>query len=211
MLIAAQSNEYPVKDQDRVLLDTVGAYRKTMTEFAAMKNLEVWYARLEIEKVLEEYGSQLQPKTVKRTEKALAKAQTKDSMAAFSKLTHIVDGEARIAAEPPLIVPAADLVDGHEREELFDGLHELLRTYRASLEHDRRVLLEEFRHRGLRAQGRGRRQRRHARLDRAAARARRRRPAVPADEGGPALGARGVPRARASSPTAASASSRASG
>ena len=28
---------------------------------------------------------------------------------------------------------------------MFDGLHELLRSYRATLEHDRRVLLEEFR------------------------------------------------------------------
>ncbi len=145
VLIAAQSNEYSVKVQDGILLDTVGAYRKTMTEFAAMKNLEVWYARIEIERVLEEYGSQLRPKTVKRTEKALTKAQTKDSMAAFSKLTHFVDGEARIAADPPLIVPAADLVSGAEREELYGGLHELLRTYRSSLEHDRRVLLEEFR------------------------------------------------------------------
>ena len=145
VLIAAQSNEYSVKEQDRVLLDTVGAYRKTMTEFAGMKNLEVWYARLEIEKVLKEYGSQLQPKTVKRTEKALVKAQTKDSMAAFSKLTHMVDGEPRIVAEPPLIMPATDLVTGKEREELTDGLHELLRTYRESLEHDRRALLEEFR------------------------------------------------------------------
>ena len=43
-----------------------------------------------------------------RTEKALAKARTKDSMSAFSKLTHVVDGEARIVAEPPLIVPIDD-------------------------------------------------------------------------------------------------------
>ena len=66
-------------------------------------------------------------------------------MAAFSKLTELVDGKPRIIAEPPLIVPVDDLVQGAERDELFDGLHELLRTYRSSLEHDRRVLLEEFR------------------------------------------------------------------
>ena len=66
-------------------------------------------------------------------------------MAAFSKLTHVVDGEARIVAEPPLIVPIDDLVAGLERDEMFDGLHELLRSYRDTLQHDRRVLLEEFR------------------------------------------------------------------
>ncbi len=145
MMIAAQNNDFSGKDQDQVVLDTVESYRSAMADFAAMKNLDVWYAHLEIESVLAELGSQLQPKAVKRTEKNLAKARTKDSMAAFSKLTHMVDGEARIVAEPPLIVPIDDLLEGKERDEMFDGLHELVREYRASLESDRRVLLEEFR------------------------------------------------------------------
>ncbi len=145
MLIAAQSNGFPVKDQERIVLDTVEEYRTAIAQFAAMKNLEVWYAHLDIESRLRELGSQLHARTVKRGEKSLAKARTKDSMSAFSKLTHVVDGEARIVAEPPLIVPLEDLAEGRERDEMFDGLHELLRSYRATLEHDRRVLLEEFR------------------------------------------------------------------
>jgi uncharacterized protein (DUF2252 family) len=145
MLIAARDNDFTVKEQDQIVLDTVGSYRSAMADFAAMKNLDVWYARLEIESVLEEIGSQLNPKGVKKTKKLLAKARTKDSMAAFSKLTRVVDGEARIVADPPLIVPIDDLLQGKERDEMFDGLHELLRSYRETLEHDRRVLLEEFR------------------------------------------------------------------
>jgi uncharacterized protein (DUF2252 family) len=145
MLIAARFNGFPVKDQEQVVLDTVEEYRIAMTSFAAMKNLDVWYAHLDIENTLKELGSQLKPRQYKRTEKALTKARTKDSMSAFSKLTHIVDGEARIVADPPLIVPIDDLVKGSERDEMFDGLHELVRSYRATLEHDRRVLLEEFR------------------------------------------------------------------
>jgi uncharacterized protein (DUF2252 family) len=145
MLIAARDNGFPVKDQERVVLDTVEEYRTAMAGFAAMKNLDVWYARLDIEQTLKELGPQLKPGQFKRTEKALAKARTKDSMSAFSKLTRVVDGEARIVAEPPLIVPIGDLAQGAEREEMFDGLHELVRSYRQTLEHDRRVLLEEFR------------------------------------------------------------------
>jgi uncharacterized protein (DUF2252 family) len=57
----------------------------------------------------------------------------------------VVGGETRIVAEPPLIVPIEDLAQGSEREEMFDALHEHLRSYRESLEHDRRVLLEQFR------------------------------------------------------------------
>ena len=98
------------------MLDTVAEYRTAMASFAAMKNLDVWYAHLDIENALEELGSQLKPKQVKRTEKALAKARTKDSMSAFSKLTHVVDGEPRIVAEPPLIVPIDDLAQGAERD-----------------------------------------------------------------------------------------------
>ncbi len=145
MLIASRDNEYAVKDQDRVVLDTVAAYRSAMADFAAMNNLEVWYARLDIENALDQFGSQLTPKMAKRTGKALAKARTKDSMSAFSKLARVTDGQARIVADPPLIVPLADLAAGRERDEIFDGLHELLRSYRATLEFDRRVLLEEYR------------------------------------------------------------------
>ena len=145
MLIAARDNDFAAKDQDKIVLDTVDSYRTAMADFAAMNNLDVWYAHLEIEKVLQEFGSQLKPKGVKKTEKLLAKARTKDSMAAFSKLTRMVDGQPRIVAQPPLIVPIDDLLQGKERDEMFDGLHELVRSYRETLEHDRRVLLEEFR------------------------------------------------------------------
>jgi uncharacterized protein (DUF2252 family) len=144
MLIAARDNGFRAKDQDRIVLDTVGRYRTAMAEFAAMSNLDVWYSRLDIESVLQEFGSQFKPKVVKRAQKGLAKARTKDSMTAFSKLTEVVDGEARIVDESPLIVPIDQLAQGREREEMFEELHGLLRGYRETLEFDRRVLLEEF-------------------------------------------------------------------
>jgi uncharacterized protein (DUF2252 family) len=145
MLIAARDNGFAVKNQDQIVLDTVEGYRTAMARFAGMKNLDVWYAHLNIENVLAELGSQLKAGSVRRTEKALAKARTKDSMSAFSKLARVVDGEARIVADPPLIVPIDDLVHGGERDEMFDWLHELLRSYRSTLEYDRGVLLEQFR------------------------------------------------------------------
>jgi uncharacterized protein (DUF2252 family) len=145
MLIGARDNGFRVKDQDQIVLDTVEEYRTAMNGFAAMNNMGVWYAHLDIENAIQELGSQLKPKTAKRAGKALAKARTKDSMAAFSKLTHVVDGETRIIDEPPLIVPIDDLVKGTERDEMFDALREQLGSFRDSLGHDRRVLLEQFR------------------------------------------------------------------
>jgi uncharacterized protein (DUF2252 family) len=144
MLIAARDNDFRVKDQQRIVLDTVDQYRTAMAGFAGMKNLEVWYSHLDIESVMADYASQYKEKMVKRTEKTLTKARTKDSMAAFSKLTHEVDGQARIVDQSPLIVPIEQLAPGDEREEMFEGLRELMRGYRETLEWDRRILLEEF-------------------------------------------------------------------
>jgi uncharacterized protein (DUF2252 family) len=144
MLIAARSNGFRAKEQDQIVLDTVGQYRTAMASFAGMKNLEVWYANLDIESVLQEYASQFKPKAVKRSEKTLAKARTKDSMTAFAKLTHVVDGKPRIVDQSPLIVPIEQLAQGEERDEFVEGLHQLVRDYRQTLEFDRRVLLEAF-------------------------------------------------------------------
>ena len=145
MLIAARDNGYSTKDEERIVLDTVARYRTAMAEFAGMKNLDIWYSHLEIESVLEELAPQFKQKQVKRTEKALAKARTKDSMTAFSKLTQSVNGDMRIVDQSPLIVPIEELAAGHERDEMFEALQQLLRRYRDTLEFDRRTLLEQFR------------------------------------------------------------------
>ncbi|MGD0453163.1 MAG: DUF2252 domain-containing protein [Solirubrobacteraceae bacterium] len=145
MLIAARNNGFSVKHQDRIVLETVEEYRTAMARFAAMGDLDVWYAHLDIDATVKELGSQLTPKIAERTERTLARARTRDSMSALSKLTHVVDGRTRILADPPLIVPIDDLAQGDERDEMFDLLHEHLRSYRKTLERDRRVLLERFR------------------------------------------------------------------
>jgi uncharacterized protein (DUF2252 family) len=143
MLIAAVDNGFSSKDQERIVLDTVGQYRDSIRQFAAMGNLEVWYARLDIEDALQKYGSQFKQKQVQRTEKALAKARTKDSMSAFSKLTNVVNGRVEIVDQSPLIVPLEELA-GDRADEVFDELRTLIRGYRNTLEFDRRVLLQEF-------------------------------------------------------------------
>ncbi|MBV9421831.1 MAG: DUF2252 domain-containing protein, partial [Solirubrobacterales bacterium] len=115
-----------------------------ISNFAGMQNLEVWYSSLDIESVVREFGSQFKSKQMARTEKTLAKARTKDSMSAFSKLTQSVDGHVRIVDESPLIVPIERLAAGYAREEMFDWLREGVHRYRETLEFDRRVLVEEF-------------------------------------------------------------------
>lgn len=144
MLIAARDNGYGRKNQDRIVLDTVAQYREAMRTFAGMGNVAVWYAHIEIEPVLRNFATRFKRKRVQQTERDLAKARTRDSMSAFSKLTQRVDGRAEIVDQSPLIVPLRVAAPGPEGEQLLKRLRTLLRTYRQSLDHDRRVLLEQF-------------------------------------------------------------------
>jgi uncharacterized protein (DUF2252 family) len=144
MLIAALDNGFAVKDQEAVVLATVREYRTAMRRFAAMKNLDVWYARLEIEAAIHEAAARFKTRQVERAERQVAKARARDSMAAMAKLTEVVDGEVRIVDQSPLIVPVTKLAAGDAADAIFEELRELIRVYRASLEPDRRVLLEQF-------------------------------------------------------------------
>src|SRR5256885_3099327 len=144
MLIAARDNGFRRKAQEQIVRETVGQYHTAMVNFAGMTNLDVWYSHLDIESAIQEFGSQFKPKMVKRSEKALAKARTRDSMTAFSKLTERVDGTARIVDQSPLIVPIEQLAPGDERDALLGEIRQLMRRFRESLDFDRRVLLEQF-------------------------------------------------------------------
>ncbi|HTX32571.1 MAG TPA: DUF2252 domain-containing protein [Solirubrobacteraceae bacterium] len=144
MLIAARDDDFAAKDQDRIVLDTVAQYRTAMREFAGMGNLDVWYARMEIESILQRFASQFKTKQVKRTQAALDKARTRDSMSAVAKLTQRVNGRAEIVDQSPLIVPLRALLSGPEEAEWREELRRLVRVYRNSLDFDRRVLLEEY-------------------------------------------------------------------
>jgi uncharacterized protein (DUF2252 family) len=144
MLIATQHNGYPARRRDRVVLDTVAAYRTAMATFAASNNLDVWYTHLDVEQLIEEFAGQFRPSLVKRTEKAVTKARTRDSVSVFSKLATDVDDTPRIVADPPLIVPIADLAVDRTRDELFAELSELLIAFSDTLQPDRRVLVGQY-------------------------------------------------------------------
>ena len=82
----------------------------------------------------------------KRAEKTLAKAHTRDSLQALSKLCEQVDGRYQIVSQPPIVVPARDLAAayGLSPEQVVPVIHEQFRAYRATLQDDRRHLLERF-------------------------------------------------------------------
>ena len=143
--ICGRDRNFTNAQREAVVLRVAREYREWMRKLAAMPNLQVWYARLDvgtIEKQIKEQGAAKQAAAV---EAAAAKARTKDSMKAFSKLTHEVDGEAKIVSDSPLIVPIRELIEPARLESAQEELRGIFRNYRRTLQQDRRHILEQFR------------------------------------------------------------------
>ena len=139
--------------------------------FAGMGTLDLWYARIEVDQILEPVR-QSSSKRLKRVERNVAKARSKDSIKAFGKLTEMVDGEPRIVSDPPLIVPIEEVAPPGELHRLDDFIRGVIRSYRRTLTADRRRAARALPLCPRGAQGRRRGQRRNPRLDHAAARPR---------------------------------------
>jgi uncharacterized protein (DUF2252 family) len=146
--LAVAGRDRGFKDSIRrsIVLATVREYRKAMARFAEMRNIELWYTRLDVAGIVEQFAASMSGKQTKRFKQSVAAVHTKDSMRALSKLCRSVDGELRIVGDPPLVTPIEDILPGAEREQLEDVVRRMIRTYRRTLPHDRRHLLESYRY-----------------------------------------------------------------
>jgi uncharacterized protein (DUF2252 family) len=143
--VAGRDRGLSDKQRRTVNLMVGRAYRESMSEFAGMTNLALWYTRLDTEDIVAAWAKSATREQAKRYERNLAKTRSKTSLKAFAKLTEIVDGEARIVSDPPTIVPIEEIAgDGaHELDEFLRGV---IRSYRQTLSRDRRKLLERYRY-----------------------------------------------------------------
>ena len=155
--IAARNNGFSAADASASTLASVRAYREAMAEFAAMGNMDIWYARMTEEQVMAAIGSLTKgertkgaaaeaKKGAKTAKRSVKKAHTRDSLQALSKLGEVVDGRYRIISQPPVVIPARDLeaMYGYSGDQFQDMVHHQFRAYRSTLQEDRRHLLERF-------------------------------------------------------------------
>ena len=167
-MIAARNNGFSKADARAATQASVTAYREAMAGFAQMPTMDVWYAHMDEDELMAAIRStvaqtkkqakeakkgkkdgeqeKLAKLAEKRAEKNAAKAHTLDSLQALSKLGELVDGQYRIVSQPPVIVPARDLAAtyGLSPDEVMPVIHDQFRAYRATLQMDRRHLLERF-------------------------------------------------------------------
>ncbi|HTE63520.1 MAG TPA: DUF2252 family protein, partial [Solirubrobacteraceae bacterium] len=144
--VAGRSRGFDDKQRRAINLTVTRAYREAMTDFARMRTVDVWYSRLNMDEVSARFRELATPKQVRQYDANVEKAQSKNSLKAFAKLTRMVDGEPRIVSDPPLIAPVEDLMDASDHARIHDAAREIVRAYRETLSDDRRRLLERFRY-----------------------------------------------------------------
>ncbi len=171
--IAARNNGFSTATAREVTMTCVAAYREAMAGFAGMRALDVWYARLEedeLETAMRRAARQMAKdkaakrtakdkkaakpakdpkeaeKLVRRGMKTAQKAHTRDSLQALSKLGEMAGGRYRIVSMPPVVVPFRELhtMYGISPDELQNMIRHQFQEYRATLQADRRQLLERF-------------------------------------------------------------------
>ena len=149
--VAARELGAAARDRREIVLAAVREYRRTMQLASEMGVLEAWYSHLTADEVMamvdqEVVAGRLTRKEGVRAHKVVEKARTRVHRRSFERLVHVVDGQLRIAPDPPLIVPFDDLLGPDaRRDETEDWAQLLIEAYRATLS-DARHPLEEFRY-----------------------------------------------------------------
>ena len=142
------SRENGLSDAQRRALNTrVGrAYRESMAKFAAATTAEVWYAHLAMTgQLVDRLAKRPDAKDLKMARKVADKARRRDSRQAVRKMIRIVDGHAEWIADPPFLVPLADLVPERDQASLLNGMAELLESYAETVSPDIAHLLRNYR------------------------------------------------------------------
>ncbi|HEX6457127.1 MAG TPA: DUF2252 domain-containing protein [Solirubrobacterales bacterium] len=141
--VAGRQLGFGGRRREKAVRAGAAGYRNSIRSFAGMRNIDVWYARIDVESRLAGLRSQVAGRRFRKVERGLAKAEAKDSLRALRKLTHEVDGRLRIVSDPPLITPVGELAGAAAAEA---QLHSVLDAYVESLPEDRRHLAASYRY-----------------------------------------------------------------
>jgi len=143
--VAARDRSFDDPTRVLVATESVLSYVAAMREFAAMGHLDVWYERITVDDIAARWGATASKAMTRRFERTVQRARSKNRLRAFEKLVETSDGVSRFRSDPPVLVPARDLIEEHELDELMTTIGRSLQLYRRTLSPDRRVLLDRYR------------------------------------------------------------------
>jgi uncharacterized protein (DUF2252 family) len=149
--IMGRDRGFSPADRRAIVMAGVAEYRDRMRRAARVGGLDAWYDHFEAGMLLKLVRKEVRVKRVTKgegraVEDMVAKARTRDSTRVFTKRADEIDGELRILADPPVIIPIEDLVrPGSDWEDPGPMIKKLLASYRRTLG-DQHHPLEEYRY-----------------------------------------------------------------
>ena len=146
--IAARDHGFPGPVRRSIVQHCARAYREAMLEMAEKRAVDLWYTRLDSD-LIQGYVAALGGKDAKKMARDLTRAENKHDLRALSRLTAEVEGRTRLRSDPPLLVPARELLEGDARLRFTASVEEALRNYRTSLPRDRRAVFDLYRYRDM--------------------------------------------------------------
>jgi uncharacterized protein (DUF2252 family) len=137
-VLACRSNGLSEDDAHDTALACARAYREHMAEFSQMRALDVWYASLDVEKMLSQIKDAASRKRAhKRILKARKRSVTEHE---FPVLADTENEVVTIKDNPPLIYHW----HGMGKDEYLKNVRQGFAEYRSTLPDERRVLLDRF-------------------------------------------------------------------
>ena len=149
--IMGRDRGFSPADRRSVVLTAAREYRQRIRRAARLGTLAVWFDNLDVAalvRILDKEAASVPhgKEARRRAMRSLRQARTRDSAHVYAKRTAEVGGEPRIVADPPLIVPAEDLIepgsDWAGTERMLAGV---MSEYRGTLDR-RHHPIEEFRY-----------------------------------------------------------------
>lgn len=124
-------------DQEAAARATLEGYREHIHEYSEMGFMEVWYATIDEQSIL----NVISPDTRQRVGAVFKRARKRNHLQVLEKMTELVDDRCRILDEPPLIFHVETIASGRPSRE---ALGMFLEVYLESLADDRRELLSRY-------------------------------------------------------------------
>jgi uncharacterized protein (DUF2252 family) len=137
-VLAARSNGLSDNVGEEAAVACARSYRKRLREYAEMHPLDVWYARLTAQDILDIMPPAAQARLQSRLDKAVAGSSSEME---FPKLAGVVGGRTAIRDVPPLIFHP----EVSRAKEFGEVLDKTFAAYRDTLSEDRRALLDRYR------------------------------------------------------------------
>jgi len=138
IVIAAHHINLPDSEAAKAATDSACSYRERMADYASMRALDVWYDRIDLDRVLKLLPTGAEVERVKQRIEQARRKSAPESL--FPKLVEHYGSAPRIKDEPPLIFHPTD----EQAPGLKSGYAEALEGYRNSLPEHVRTLFDRF-------------------------------------------------------------------